>query len=57
MCIIFISFQSNLEVLYLLKYECSNDRKYVRKNIFLYFPILFVDFDFLISLFKWIAWL
>lgn len=44
MCIIFTSFQSNLGVLYLLKYECSNDRKYVgggvekKPNIFFIFP-------------------
>lgn len=31
------SFQSNLGVLYLLKYECSNDRKSVKKKKF-YIP-------------------
>lgn len=52
------SFQSNLGVLYMLKYECSNDRKYVKKNIF--FIILNFNsliFTFYFFLFNCIAWL
>lgn len=38
MCIIFIFyFQSNLGVLYMLKYECSNIRKSVKKKKRQYF--------------------
>jgi len=34
--LLFVSFQSNLGVLYMLKYECSNDSKifWKKKNIF-----------------------
>lgn len=49
MCIIFIFyFQSNLGVLYMLKYECSTIRKSVKKkndNIFFIPPISWTGFN------------